>query len=632
MKRVVFAPVVGEIKIRLMQDTSGSSSASAADPAGASARPRLVYDGDCGFCGYWARYWQQLTGDAVVYRPYQEVAAQYPAIALADFQRAVQYFTPDGAHASAAEASFLTLSHARGKGIWLALYRKLPGFAAIAELAYAFIAAHRPVFHRASLILWGRDYGPPRYDLISFLFLRLFGLIYFAAFVSFGVQAQGLIGSHGILPLAEMVDAIRAQSGPERFFLMPMVFWWNASDFAIQLVCWVGAGLSLLLTFNLVPRLSLFLLYVLYLSLLYGGQTFMSYQWDTYLLEAGFLALVLSFATVPGIWLLRWLLFRFMFMSGAVKLLSGDPNWRNLSALSYHFLTQPLPTPLAWYAAQLPARILQCATGATFFIELFLPFLIFCPRRLRFFAACGILLLQGCILITGNYNWFNLQTMLLCLLLFDDAALQRILPKLLIRVLPARPGKPVPGGAAAVLVGVLALVIVFCSLVQMDVRFGGDPPVAAQTVDQLVDPLHIVSGYGLFAVMTTRRDEIVIEGSNDGIEWREYEFRYKPGDLARRPRWNIPHQPRLDWQMWFAALDDPQRLPWFSRFLAALLKNEPAVMALLERNPFPDKPPMYVRAQYYEYTYAGSGEKAKGIWWDRRLLGLYFPAARLQDR
>jgi hypothetical protein len=166
----------------------------------------------------------------------------------------------------------------------------------------------------------------------------------------------------------------------------------------------------------------------------------------------------------------------------------------------------------------------------------------------------------------------------------------------------------------------------------MDLRFGGDPPVAARTVDQFIDPLHIVNGYGLFAVMTTRRDEIVIEGSNDGVEWREYEFRYKPGDLARRPRWNIPHQPRLDWQMWFAALDDPRRLPWFSRFLAAVLKNEPAVTALLEKNPFPDKPPVYVRAQYYDYTYASSEEKAKGLWWDRRLLGLYFPAARLKDR
>ncbi len=593
-------------------------------------QPLLVYDGDCAFCGYWARYWQKLTGDSVDYKPYQEVAAQYPTIPLADFQRAVQYIAPDGHHASAAEASFLTLSHARGKRFWLALYRKLPGFAAISELAYAFTAAHRSAFYRISLILWGRGYAPPRYDLVSFLFLRLFGLIYFSAFVSLGVQAQGLIGSHGILPLANLVDAATSRVGLERFYLMPMVFWWNASDFAIQAVCWAGAGLSLLLVFNLLPRLCLILLYVFYLSLLYGGQAFMTFQWDTFLLEAGFLALVLSFATMPGIWLLRWLLFRFMFMSGVVKLLSGDPNWWNLSALSYHFLTQPLPTPLAWYAAHLAPNVLIFATGATFFVELILPFLIFGPRRLRFFAAFGILMLQIGIVITGNYNWFNLQTMLLCLPLFDDAALQNLLPQRPVRLLPIHAGNNVPRKTVGVVVGALAVVIVFCSLVQMDERFGGNPPVVAQLVDRVVEPLHIVSSYGLFAVMTTKRDEIVIEGSNDGIEWREYEFWYKPGDVARSPRWNIPHQPRLDWQMWFAALEDPRHLPWFWHFFQRLLENEPTVTALLEKNPFPDKPPLYVRAEFYEYTYAGNEEKAKGIWWDRRLLGLYFPVVHLK--
>ncbi|MGB6604138.1 MAG: DCC1-like thiol-disulfide oxidoreductase family protein [Steroidobacteraceae bacterium] len=244
-----------------------------------SARPRLVYDGDCGFCGYWARYWHGLTGDSVDYKPYQQVAAQYPAIPVAAFQRAVQYIAPDGHHASAAEASFLTLSHAPGKGIWLALYRKLPGFAPAAERAYAFTAAHRAAFFRLSLLLWGRNYAPPRYDVASYLFLRLFGLIYLSAFVSFGVQAQGLIGSHGILPLTELVDALGSRFGAERFFLMPMAFWCNSSDFAIQAVCWLGAGLSVLLVLNLLPRLSLLLLYVLYLSLLYAGQEFMTYQW-----------------------------------------------------------------------------------------------------------------------------------------------------------------------------------------------------------------------------------------------------------------------------------------------------------------------------------------------------------------
>jgi hypothetical protein len=411
-----------------------------------------------------------------------------------------------------------------------------------------------------------------------------------------------------------------------------MVFWWSASDLAIRTACWMGAVLSVLLVFNVLPRLCLFLLYTLYLSLLYAGQAFMTYQWDVFLLEAGFLSLLMILARSPGIWLLRWLLFRFMFMSGVVKLESGDPNWWNLSALSYHFLTQPLPTPLAWYAAELPSQLLRFACGSMLVIELILPFLIFCPRRLRFFAGFGIAVLQGCIMVTGNYNWFNLQTLLLCLLLFDDAALQRILPTRLIAFLRARSGSRPARRLIAVSTGFVAILIVFLSLVEMDERFGGSAPAFAKTIDEIIEPLHITSSYGLFAVMTTERDEIVIEGSSDGVEWREYEFRYKPGDLARRPLWNIPHQPRLDWQMWFAALEDPRGLRWFSRFLQRVLENEPTVMALLQRNPFPDKPPLYVRAEFYDYTYANGAEKAQGLWWKRRLLGLYYPVVRLKGQ
>jgi hypothetical protein len=402
-----------------------------------------------------------------------------------------------------------------------------------------------------------------------------------------------------------------------------MVFWWDASDFAIQGVCWAGAGLSVLLVCGRWPRLCLALLYLLYLSLFYGGQVFMAYQWDTFLLETGFVALLLSFATMPGVWLLRWLLFRFMFMSGVVKLASGDPNWWGLSALDYHFVTQPLPTPLAWYAAQLPDGVLRCATGLMLVIELVLPFLIFCPRRMRFVAAFGILALEVCIFLTGNYNWFNLQTMLLCLPLFDDAALRWVLPSSL-----AGWGAPKePRVLARSVVGAVAVLIVVCGLVRMEVRFGARGPAVAQAVADFLEPLRIVNTYGLFAVMTTERDEIVVEGSEDGVDWRAYEFRYKPGDVARRPLWNVPHQPRLDWQMWFAALDDVQHLAWFWRFVGRLLENEPAVTALLERNPFPDHPPRYVRAEFYRYTFAGGGS---GAWWERRRVGVYLPPVQLR--
>jgi predicted DCC family thiol-disulfide oxidoreductase YuxK len=595
-----------------------------------SPRPQLIYDGDCGFCAYWARYWRKLTGESVEYRPYQQVLAQHRTIPEAEFQRAVQFIAPDGRRASGAEASFLTLAEARGKGFWLALYRYLPGFAPLSELAYAFIARRRPAFFRLSLLLWGRRHEPPRYELVSLLFRRLFGLVTLSAFVSFAVQAQGLIGSRGILPLHELVMSL-ARFRAERFVVAPMVFWLNDSDLAIQAVCWGGAFLSLMLVLNLIPRLSLVLIYALYLSLFYGGQTFMNFQWDTFLLETTVVAFMMSLRPITGVWLARWLLFRFMFMSGVVKLISGDPNWRNLTALNYHFLTQPLPTPLAFYAAKLPAGLLQAATASMFFVELGLPFLIFCPRRLRFVSAFGILLLESCILLTGNYNWFNLQTMLLCLPLFDDAALQWLAPPLLERLMRTRAKAPTPRAALTVIVNAAAFVMVFVSLVQMDERFGGSPPAPAAAIDEAFAPFHIVSPYGLFSVMTTTRDEIIVEGSDDGRQWREYEFRYKPGDVRRRPQWAIPHQPRLDWQMWFAALDDAQRLPWFSRFLERLLENEPSVTGLMERNPFPDKPPAYVRAELYEYTYAPNDDAA-GRWWDRRLAGLYFPKARLNTK
>ena len=190
-------------------------------------KPVLIYDGDCGFCAYWAHYWNKLTGESVSYVPYQAVAHLFPNISVAEFQQAIRYISPDGKISSAAQASFLTLSHAPGKAGWLKLYRKIPPFAAVSEWSYGFIAKRRPLFHRASLLLWGRDYEPPRYELISWLFLRLFGLIFLAAFVSFAVQSMALIGSHGVLPLSEYIVSLQSQLGDARYWRVPMVFWLN---------------------------------------------------------------------------------------------------------------------------------------------------------------------------------------------------------------------------------------------------------------------------------------------------------------------------------------------------------------------------------------------------------------------
>jgi len=591
------------------------------------SRPLLIYDGDCGFCVYWARYWQKLTGDCVAYAPYQEVGKGYPAIPLKEFQRAVQYVAPDGKIASAAEASFLTLSHASGGGLWIWLYRHLPGFAALTEFLYAFIAARRPAFHRISLFLWGRDYAPPRHDFVAWLFLRILGLVYLSAFVSFCVQALGLIGSHGILPLGNFVQAAESHVDWKRYWYAPMVFWEDASDTAIQSVCWGGAVLSVLLVLNILPRLCLILLYALYLSLLYAGQDFMTFQWDTLLLEAGFLGLILSLHTRTGIWLIRWLLFRFMFLSGSVKLLSGDPTWANLTALTYHFQTQPLPTPLAWYAHNIPVDGLVFATAMTFVIELGLPWLIFCPRRLRFFAGFGFLLLETLIFLTGNYNFFNILTALLCLPLFDDAALYAVIPHRLQKHFKAVKPRKIFSAAA----DVLAVVIISISSCQLYTTFDGEnTPEPVAWLSRSIEPLHIVNTYGLFAVMTTSRPEIIIEGSDDGLHWKEYGFKYKPDDVHCGPSWNIPHQPRLDWQLWFAALGSVRQNPWMVPFLEQVLRNSPPVIALFGHNPFPDKPPLYVRALLYDYTYASAAEKKNGVWWDRKRIGIYFPEARLK--
>jgi hypothetical protein len=356
----------------------------------------------------------------------------------------------------------------------------------------------------------------------------------------------------------------------------------------------------------------------------------MSFQWDTLLLEVGFLAVFLTGGSRIVVWLYRCLVFRYMFLAGAVKLLSGDPTWHDLTALEYHFWTQPLPTPLAWYAAQLPPWVLIGGTAATLVVELGLVFLIFLPRRLRAAAACGVLLLQLLISLTGNYNFFNLLTMLLCVFLFDDAALCRVIPRRW--DLRAQRRAPQPGRAATLIATALALIVVPVGVNRIwQTLWRTDLPLVG-TLTQAVSPWFIVNPYGLFAVMTITRPEIVLEGSADGTEWREYVFRYKPGPLARPALWNIPHQPRLDWQMWFAALGSVRENPWIISLMWRLLEGSPPVLALLESNPFAAGPPKYVRARLYDYRFADRRTRdLTHQWWVRRTEGLYFPQVSLAD-
>ncbi len=550
-------------------------------------RPTLIYDGDCGICRYWVDYWRGLTGERVVYRPYQEAAADFPAIPPEAFPRAVQFVDADGRVYSGAAATFRVLRGVPGRDAWWWLYEHVPGFARTSEWAYAFFARRRGLLNVVSKSLWGPALEAERYELVGWVFLRLFGAIYVAAFTSLAVQIEGLVGHAGILPVTGFLDAAHRALGGAAYRIVPTIFWLNASDGALFAGTVAGALLGLLVVVDRWTRPALIGLFALYLSYVYAGQDFMSFQWDALLLETGFLAIFLTGGSRIVVWLYRWLVFRYLFLAGAVKLLSGDATWHAWTALDYHFWTQPLPTPFAWYAAQLPHAILVGGTVATLAFELVVVFLIFLPRRPRAFAAWCVLLFQALILVTGNYNFFNLLSMLMCVFLFDDAALRRALPASLVAWVRRR--APKPGRLATAIASIVAARrrprrSRTDSRRRWHARVSPSPGV----LSQVVSPLMIVNRYGLFAVMTTSRPEIVIEGSSDGRTWREYVFRYKPGPLERQVPWTIPHQPRLDWQMWFAALGDFRQNPWFVSLMLRLLEGSPPVLALFDSNPFPE--------------------------------------------
>jgi predicted DCC family thiol-disulfide oxidoreductase YuxK len=593
------------------------------------ARPTtLVYDGECGICRYWVDYWQALTGERIRYRPYQEAAADFPTIPLDAFKRSIQLIEPDGHTYSGAAATYRVLRHAPGRAAWWWLYIYFPGFARVSEWSYTFLSRRRDLLNRLSKILWGPALEPERYELVRWVFLRILGAIYIAAFASLGVQILGLAGHAGILPAGDFLQGAQQQLGTAAYRLLPTLFWLDASDASLLAGCISGAMLGLLVVVNVWTRPALIGLFTLYLSYYYVGQDFTGFQWDLLLLEAGFLAIFLTGGSRIVIWLYRWFVFRYLFLAGAVKLLSGDSTWRNFSALEYHFWTQPLPAPLAWYAAQLPHWILVGATAATLAVELGIVFLIYLPRRPRAFAACCIALFQLLIVLTGNYNFFNLLSIAMCLFLLDDAVLQRVFPGRLRATVSNRPQPP--GRAATAIATVLALIVVPVGLNRISQTLTGSTLPLAGALQRLISPLTIVNPYGLFAVMTTTRPEIIIEGSVDGEVWREYVFLYKPGPLDRRPRWNVPHQPRLDWQMWFAALGSADDNPWFESLMRRLLEGSPAVLGLFDVDPFAGRPPKYVRALVYEYRFADPRTRAEtGQWWTRRLEGLYFPPVSL---
>ena len=441
-------------------------------------------------------------------------------------------------------------------------------------------------------------------------FLRFLGFIYLTAFTSFGVQAAGLIGSHGILPYGTYLASVREQIGTSAFWQVPTVFWLNSSDAAMHAVWIAGALFAIAAMFLPWRRASLAVCLVLWLSVCNIGQDFLSFQWDVLLIEAGFLAIFADDSPVR-VWLFRWLVFRLMFFSGVVKLTSGDPTWHNLTAMHFHYETQPLPTPLAWFVNQLPMAAQKASTAVALFVELVVPFSFFGPRRVRVAGAWITTALQLLILSTGNYTFFNFLAIALCVWLVIE---------------PRHRETPTPRAHRAVSAAVAAF-IAMVSIVQLLMLFRMPLPAGGRQVLEAVDPFHLVNSYGLFANMTTERAEILVEGSADGVNWKAYEFRYKPGNVLRAPPVIEPFQPRLDWQMWFAALGSYQQSPWFTNFMIRLMQGEPAVTGLLQYNPFAGTRPKYVRARVFLYHFTAFGEKG---WWRAEERGLFFPVVSLR--
>lgn len=633
------------------------------------AKPLLVFDGDCNFCTLWIRRWQQMTGDAVDYLPSQDasVAARFPEIPRERFGQSVQLIEADGLVYSGAEAVFRALAKNPKRQWPLKLFRSQPAVAKTTEWAYRLVANNRMFFSRLTHWGWGRHVETPNYQLTRWCFLRAFGLVYLFAFISLWTQVNGLIGHDGILPANQFISGLKQQCaiqgiGASRYHLLPTLCWFNASDGFLQFQCIAGIGLAVLLIIGIAPAACLALLWLFYLSLTNVGQDFLAFQWDNLLLEAGFLAIFLapwqllprlSRAGPPSravIWLFRLLLFKLMFSSGCVKLLSDDPNWRNLSALKYHYHTQPLPTWIGWYAGQLPLWFQKLSCLGTFCIELGAPFLIFAPRRLRFLGGAAIAFLQILILLTGNYTFFNFLTLAICLLLLDDFVFQKLIPASWHHLhlpnanLNASHSDQTQTSASKPLIGLrrwpkwiiipVSGVIAIISIFQVASLFGAHAGLwkPAAMLEAELAPFRTVNGYGLFAVMTTNRQEIVVQGSNDGTNWLSYQFKYKPGDVKRRPVFIEPFQPRLDWQMWFAALSNYRQNPWFVHFCERLLQGSPDVLALLKKNPFPNKPPRYIRAELYDYQFTNCAERRKtGAWWKRKLVGQYLPVMSFKN-
>ena len=452
------------------------------------------------------------------------------------------------------------------------------------------------------------------------LFLHLLGAIYFFSFGAFLFQIKGLLGSQGILPVSHYFKFLKLRIRRHRFYYIPTIFWWKHDDTMLLIVPFCGAILALILLFGGPPALLLPLLIILHISILSVGQDFLSFGWEGFLLEISYNAFFLSLSAVPNpfVWIsINLLIFRFHFEAGTSKLESRDPNWRNLTAIKFHYQSQPLPNTIAWYMYRLPLWFHKITTFLMFFIELVIPFFaIFGTDEMRLGSFILLFGLQFFIWATGNFSYLNFMTAALLTILIANTYLKSLF------------GIPAELSETNWILNIFLSLAGICLIIlQIIALWNHYAPIGlTKKITRAIYHLHLANRYGIFAVMTTTRYEIVIEGSDDRIDWKEYLFFYKPSEINRRPRHISPYQPRIDWQAWFLPFRTFEEQDWFRNFLFCLLEGSPHVLSLLRYNPFKEKPPHFIRANIYLYEFTDiDGKKKSGDWWKRQYIGPYSP-------
>ena len=490
--------------------------------------------------------------------------------------------------------------------------------------------------------LSNKSFTRQTYWLTRFMILRLLGIVYAIAFLVAINQVIPLMGSHGLTPVGIYLRRVSEAFGSNGagFIRLPSLFWLWHSDNALLTIAWIGFILSCIVIVGFANAPILTILWFLYMSFAHAGQEWYGYGWEIQLTETGFLAIFLCplldmrpfpkrETPFPIIVLFRWLIFRIMLGAGLIKI-RGDEIWRNATALYYHFETQPLPGPLSRWFHFLPHGILKIGVWFNWLAELIAPVFIFWPRIARHIAGIIIVLFQITLILSGNLSFLNWLTIIPALACFDDGFWSKILPRKLVRKAQQAAENAVPSKPMITTAWIVTAVIAFLSFQPLANMLS-----PGQIMNTSFDPFDLVNTYGAFGSVGEERMNVVFEGtmdndSTDKANWKPYIYKGLPVLLDKRPPQVAPYQLRLDWQMWFASMSSPGEYPWTLNLVSKLLHNDPNVLSLFARNPFPDKPPRYIRAVLYRYSFARPGNP-QHLWWNRKRIALWLPPMSAND-